>query len=131
MSKAGIKLVIGVAAVGVALGYLGLTGIRSGWVYYLSVDEYTTQAGTHGARSRVHGTVGPGAVLDPVRFAASFDLRGRDHALRVEYRGAVPDMFAEGREVVVEGVTDEEGVFRADVLLTKCGSKYEPAGGGG
>ena len=128
MRSARLKLVFGVAAVGAAMVYLGITGARNGWVYYLSVDDYAARAETHGARSRVHGIVGPGAVVDPVGFTAQFDLRGQSRVIRVEYRGAVPDLFAEGREVVVEGTTDDRGTFLADVLLTKCGSKYEPAG---
>ncbi|MCC7390414.1 MAG: cytochrome c maturation protein CcmE [Phycisphaerales bacterium] len=131
MRKARLKLVVGVGAIAAALLYLGVTGARDGWVYYLSVDEYASRPETQGARSRVHGTVGPGATADPIAFGARFDLRGQARVIRVEYRGAVPDLFAEGREVVVEGTTDEAGTFVADVLLTKCGSKYEPAGAGG
>jgi cytochrome c-type biogenesis protein CcmE len=33
-------------------------------------------------------------------------------------------MFAEGREVVVEG-TDEGALFRARQVMTSCPSKYE------
>jgi cytochrome c-type biogenesis protein CcmE len=43
----------------------------------------------------------------------------------VTYRGTVPDNFAEGREVVVEGRPDETGTFSADLLLTRCESKYK------
>jgi cytochrome c-type biogenesis protein CcmE len=42
----------------------------------------------------------------------------------VRYRGPVPDLFGAGRQVVVEG-TMSDGVLEADVLLTKCASKYE------
>ena len=34
-------------------------------------------------------------------------------------------MFADGREVVVEGTLGEDGVFHANTLLTSCPSKYE------
>jgi len=37
----------------------------------------------------------------------------------------VPDMFKSGAEIVVEGKQDAAGVFQADVLMTKCASKYE------
>ena len=81
------------------------------------------------ARSRVHGTVGPGPDSRPAEFAANFSLLGESASVPVEYHGPIPDLFAEGREVVVEGATDERGVFVAEVLLTKCGSKYEAASG--
>jgi cytochrome c-type biogenesis protein CcmE len=35
-------------------------------------------------------------------------------------------MFGPGKNVVVEGRRDPAGVFQADVLMTKCASKYEP-----
>ena len=44
--------------------------------------------------------------------------------LAVRYNGILPDMFAEGRDVIVEGrVTDR--TFHAETLLTTCPSKYE------
>ena len=58
----------------------------------------------------------------------------RDHSLRytVVYRGSIPDNFAVGRDVIIDGRL-EGGVFRAktDTLSTKCPSKYAsspPAG---
>ena len=44
--------------------------------------------------------------------------------LTVRYNGILPDMFAEGRDVIVEG-TVQDGVFHASTLLTTCPSKYE------
>jgi len=43
----------------------------------------------------------------------------------VAYPGIKPAMFAEGREVIVEGNVESGGVFHADTLMTKCPSKYE------
>jgi cytochrome c-type biogenesis protein CcmE len=44
----------------------------------------------------------------------------------VEYRGAVPDTFKPGAEVIVEGrFNKQSGVFSASTLITKCPSKYE------
>ena len=39
-------------------------------------------------------------------------------------------MFKAGSEVVVEGQADAAGTFQADLMMTKCASKYEdkPAG---
>jgi cytochrome c-type biogenesis protein CcmE len=45
----------------------------------------------------------------------------------VAYRGILPDMFAAGREVVVEGRYGD-GSLAARQILTSCPSKYEPAG---
>ena len=48
----------------------------------------------------------------------------RSANLPVRYNGVLPDMFADGRDVIVEGRV-EQGVFQADTLLTTCPSKYE------
>jgi cytochrome c-type biogenesis protein CcmE len=50
--------------------------------------------------------------------------------LPVRYNGILPDMFAAGRDVIVEGRV-ENGVFHAKALLTTCPSKYEAERKGG
>lgn len=45
-------------------------------------------------------------------------------SLPVRYNGILPDMFGDGRDVIVEGKV-EGGVFHAKTLLTTCPSKYE------
>jgi cytochrome c-type biogenesis protein CcmE len=53
------------------------------------------------------------------------DRDGRGETLPVSYRGAVPDPFRGGREIVLTGQV-ERGVFvgEPDTLVTKCPSKF-------
>lgn len=44
--------------------------------------------------------------------------------IKVDYRGVVPDTFRAGGIAIVEGTYGKDGIFRADVLLAKCPSKY-------
>lgn len=126
MSPVKVKLIVAGIAIAGAVGYLGITGVQSGWVYYVDVDEYVASDAARSGRARVHGTVAlEGVDSRPADLFASFDLVGATGRLAVEYQGPVPDLFQPGREVVVEGVRDDAGVFQADVLLTKCASKYE------
>jgi cytochrome c-type biogenesis protein CcmE len=57
-----------------------------------------------------------------------FDVEDRDggSSVPVEYTGAVPDPFREGREVIVTGELEGGGTFVAerDSLITKCPSKF-------
>jgi len=56
-----------------------------------------------------------------------FDVEDRDGgaSVPVEYTGAVPDPFREGREVIVTGeLQDETFVAERDSLITKCPSKF-------
>jgi cytochrome c-type biogenesis protein CcmE len=54
------------------------------------------------------------------------DREGGEDELTVSYSGVVPDPFREGREVIVTGNLDHDGVFMAqkDSLITKCPSKF-------
>jgi cytochrome c-type biogenesis protein CcmE len=61
----------------------------------------------------------PNAVNDAGGAAATANA-----TLPVRYNGILPDMFAAGRDVIVEGRV-ESGVFQAKALLTTCPSKYE------
>lgn len=123
------KLVIGGAIILSAVGYLGFTGLRSGWVYYVDVDQFLAQPSLEGRRARVFGVVGGDLLeMDRAGLSARFRLTGAETNLAVDYRGAIPELFQAGRQVVVEGELGPDGVFHADVLLTKCSSKYEGHG---
>ncbi|HMO01564.1 MAG TPA: cytochrome c maturation protein CcmE [Oligoflexia bacterium] len=46
-------------------------------------------------------------------------------AIQVIYSGLKPDMFAAGRDVIIDG-DYQNGILLAKQLLTQCPSKYEP-----
>ena len=62
-------------------------------------------------------------------FVLSFRLEDRERpgsTVSVVYRDIKPDMFAPGRDVLVDGDW-KGGTFYAAHLLTQCPSKYEPS----
>ncbi|MFW6038861.1 MAG: cytochrome c maturation protein CcmE [bacterium] len=122
-----IKLLIAGVVIAGATGYLAVAGVRDGWVYYLPVDQYVQNVDYHHQRVRLHGHVSEDAEARPGQMSARFMLVGEDAQLPVTYHGAIPDMFKPGTEVVVEGTLSAEGMFQADVLMTKCASKYDAA----
>lgn len=114
------------------VGYLVFSGFSQNSVYFLNVSEALAMPSDKLQSIRLFGTVAPEGIgkLDDgpgVRFL----LEDKDHkgqTVRVMYRGAVPDTFREGVEVIVEGgMPRGEAVseFRARTLMTKCPSKYE------
>ena len=120
------KLIIAGAILCGAVAYLAASGMKSGWVYYLEVDRYLADAQYRTQRVRLHGKVDTADFLaSPGALTAKFNLLGHDRKLPVVYHGAIPDQFQTDREVVVEGRLNDAGLFQADVLLTKCSSKYE------
>ena len=64
---------------------------------------------------------------DPRTNELAFELARKDgtEPVPVAYHGILPDMFAEGREVVVEGRYGQ-GALAAKQIMTSCPSKYEP-----
>jgi cytochrome c-type biogenesis protein CcmE len=111
-----------------AFSYLAFAGMQKGWVYSVSVEQFARDAQFHNQRVRLHGKVATeGFETRKSLLTATFNLNGTGGtALPVVYRGVIPDQFEAGRDVVVEGRRDAAGVFQADVLMTKCASKYEP-----
>ena len=125
MNHLRIKLLVAGLVVAGALAYLTYAGVQKGWVYYLQVDQFTQNAQYHDQRVRLCGKVAEKNVtVQPAQLTATFPLKGDTSQVSVVYHGVVPDLFKPGCEVVVEGRLDQQGVFQATVLMTKCASKY-------
>lgn len=121
------KLIIASVVLAGAVAYLAIAGAKSGWVYYMEVDSFIKDNQYHAQRVRLHGKVAQEDFsFSAASLLANFKLQGKSEQLAVAYTGSIPDMFEVGRDVVVEGRLNEAGVFQADVLMTKCASKYEP-----
>ena len=125
----------GIACVIGAVGYLMYTGIRETSLYYLTIEEFLTKRVALADEGvRVAGRVQSGSMnWNPKDLHLSFSLGsfedGQSSAsgVPVRYQGILPDMFAEGRDVIVEGRYSPAGVLEAKTIMTSCPSKYEPA----
>jgi cytochrome c-type biogenesis protein CcmE len=127
--SSGLKLAAGGLLLAAAIGYLAYLGAASSWQYYLSVDEAVADAtGLEGMRIRVSGRVATGslAIVDDRR-RATFELVGERHKLDVTCCCLLPDNLAEGIDVVVEGTFQADRIC-GDKVITRCASKYQPAG---
>lgn len=115
-----------------SLAYLVYGGIQQGATYWVTVGELRQRAGASSSllpsRVRLGGTVAPGTVRwDTTHRNLSFVITDGTATLPVRYSGVVPDIFAEDRQVVVEGAVGRDGTFDATTLLAKCPTKYNPA----
>jgi cytochrome c-type biogenesis protein CcmE len=120
------KLVVAGTILALAVSYLAFAGVKQGWVYYVDVDAFAGETHYHGQRVRLCGSVAAeNLAIDPAALTARFNLLGKNTHVLVAYHGVVPEMFRPGGMVVVEGASDEQGLFHADLILTKCASKYE------
>ena len=74
------------------------------------------------------GTVAAGSVAwDASHQHLHFAVTDGVDSIPVQYSGIVPDIFSEGRQVVVDGALRRDGTFGAATLLAKCPTKYNPA----
>jgi cytochrome c-type biogenesis protein CcmE len=127
MTHGRTKLIIAGTILVAAITYLASASVKSGWVYFLDVDKFVADTQYHNQRGRLHGKVAEeGFTSNRGTLTAQFKLQGHTGKIDVAYRGAIPDQFAPARDVVVEGRMNDANVFQADVLMTKCASKYEP-----
>jgi cytochrome c-type biogenesis protein CcmE len=146
------RFFIGVSLIAAAIGYLIYSSIRTTSEYYLTVPEVAARQSELGGQAiRVAGRVKPGniawdpnsltlkfeiapipdvdangAPVKPVSAVAS-DVASEPVSFRVVAAGEPkPDMFAPGRDVIVEGKLDADGSIAASQVMTSCPSKYKP-----
>lgn len=118
----------GTVLIVLSLAYLVYGGIQQGATYWVTVGELRQRGPALPSRVRLGGTVAAGTVRwDTAHRHLSFVITDGTNTLPVRYSGVVPDIFAEGRQVVVEGGVARDGAFDATTLLAKCPTKYNPA----
>ncbi len=126
MTHVRIKMLIAGLVLIASVSYLAVAGVKSGWVYYLHVDDFVQDSTYQDRRVRLFGLVDTENVeVAPAMLTAKFDLQGESNSIPIHYQGVVPDTFKPGGEVMVEGKLDDAGIFQADTLMTKCASKYQ------
>ena len=133
MKKNG-RFMVGLVGVATVVTYLIWTGVSETMVYYLTpvelMERVEADPSFHQVGVKVSGQVVPGTYHrgdggELVHVFDVGDLADESVTFTVEFRDALPDTFTEDVEVVLEGRLREDGVFEANTLLTKCGSRYE------
>jgi cytochrome c-type biogenesis protein CcmE len=141
------RFFIGVGLIAVAIGYLIFNAIRTTSEYYLTVNEVAARQSELGGQAlRVAGRVKPDNInWDPKTLTLKFEIApipdvdaagaplkpvaasDPPASFRVVSAGEPkPDMFAPGRDIIVEGKLGPDGAIVATQVLTSCPSKYKP-----
>ena len=140
------RFFIGVGLIAVAIGYLIFSAIRTTSEYYLTVPEVAARQSELGGQAlRVAGRVKPDTInWEPSSLTLKFEIApipdvdasgapvkpivaADPVSFRVVSVGEPkPDMFAPGRDVIVEGKFVADGSIAATNVLTSCPSKYKP-----
>jgi cytochrome c-type biogenesis protein CcmE len=125
---AGITLILG------TVGLLVWSAVDQTKMYMITVAEFLDAGDAYaGSTVRIAGKVAPGSMKwDAETRNLQFtirDIAGQSGEVHVQYTGLLPDMFAEDRDVVVEGPYTKADPFVARAVLTSCPSKYQAEDG--
>lgn len=122
------KFIIGGLILVAALVFLGYIGFMGSVTYYYEVSELLEKADTLNNQTiRVSGNVADDVDRQGLDMSFTIlDMSDNGNSLPIAYSGVVPDTFKVGNQVVLEGKYTAAGIFEADVIIMKCGSKYEP-----
>jgi cytochrome c-type biogenesis protein CcmE len=125
-----IKFVIAIALIACSVGVLVYTAVDQTKMYMLTVGEFLGgRTAYSGTTVRIAGRVRTGSMnwnADTRDLLFTLDDISGQGALNVHYNGLLPDMFSEGRDVIVEGPSIDADTFVASTVLTSCPSKYQP-----
>ena len=93
-------------------------------VKFISVREILNSKNIE--RVRIGGVVADSSIIvsPSNRMEVYFNIKEGASILPVKFVGTRPDLFKHGAEVIVEGAYSN-GSFNADMLQTKCASRYE------
>jgi len=117
-------IALGVVALGVATA-LVLTAFQKNLVFFFTPSQVAANEAPPGRTFRIGGMVVAGSLKREgveVRFAVTDTAK----TIPVVYRGALPDLFREGKGVVAQGELGHDGVFHAREVLAKHDENYMP-----
>jgi cytochrome c-type biogenesis protein CcmE len=117
-------IALGLAALGVAAA-LVLSAFEKNLVFFFTPSQVAAHEAPQGRTFRIGGMVEQGSVKRDgveVRFLVTDTAK----TIPVVYRGALPDLFREGKGVVAQGSLGADGVFRAREVLAKHDENYMP-----
>ncbi len=118
------KLIAGSVVIVSSLAFVAYQGVRSSMVYYLTTTEFSKRADLRYHKVRMAGNVVPGSVEKSIGLA-QFEITDGITPYHVRFAGPLPDLFAEGREVLVEGRVDPQGVLQASQVISTHPPEYK------
>ena len=116
----------GIAALGVAAGLI-LSAFQQNLVFFFTPSQVAANEVPQGKTFRIGGMVEKGSVKrGEDGLTVKFLVTDTAKSIPVVYRGALPDLFREGKGVVAQGRVGTDGVFAASEVLAKHDENYMP-----
>lgn len=118
-------ILAGVAGLGLAAS-LVLSAFQQNLVFFFTPSQVVANEAPLGRAFRVGGMVEVGSVKrQPDGVTVNFVVTDTAKSMQVAYKGALPDLFREGKGVVTQGRL-ENGLFVASEVLAKHDENYMP-----
>ena len=120
-------LLAGAVALLVGAVALVLSAFQQNLVFFHTPTEVAEGKAPTGRTFRIGGLVEQGSVKraeDGV--TVQFAITDTAKVIPVTYKGALPDLFKEGKGAVVQGVMGTDGKFTASEVLAKHDENYMP-----
>ena len=119
-------VLFGIALLGVATALM-LNAFSDNLVFFHTPSDVTAKSFEQDRRFRLGGLVEEESVKKAEDgMTTHFRITDHDNAIKVVFKGSLPDLFREGQGVVAEGKLDASGVFLASEVLAKHDENYMP-----
>ncbi len=106
--------------------FIVLKSLRENVVYFLSpTDIYNSANISYEKKIRVGGLVKMNSIRKN-ETSTNFIITDLKKEIIVNYKGLLPNLFAEGKGVVAEGKLRDKKYFIADKILAKHDENYMP-----
>ncbi len=119
-------IAIGIGALAGAVA-LVLTSFEDNMVFFFSPSQVVAKEAPQGRTFRIGGMVKDGSLERGADgTSVRFVVTDTANTIPVTYKGALPDLFKEGKGVVAQGKLGADGVFAASEVLAKHDENYMP-----
>lgn len=122
-----IFILVGIALFSTAVG-LVLYALQNNVSLYFTPTQVYNQEAPQGRNFRIGGLVVEKSIKrQKDGLTVIFDVTDTAKTIQVTYKGILPDLFKEGKGVVVHGKLQADNTFVADEVLAKHDENYNAA----
>jgi cytochrome c-type biogenesis protein CcmE len=121
-----VYIIVALAALGAAVG-LVLYALKDNVSLYFTPTQVFNNEAPQGRNFRIGGLVEQGSLQrQNDGLTVHFTVTDTVRSMPVIYKGILPDLFKEGKGVVVHGKLGADNLFHADEVLAKHDENYMP-----
>ncbi|MFA6901511.1 MAG: cytochrome c maturation protein CcmE [Gallionellaceae bacterium] len=122
-----VFIIAGVAILSAAVG-LVLYALQNNISLYFTPTQVYNNEAPQGRNFRIGGLVVEKSIKrQQDGLTVTFDVTDTAKTMQITYKGILPDLFKEGKGVVVHGKLQPDNTFQADEVLAKHDENYNAA----